>query len=69
MATPTRGEVFSQMLHHAREFQSCACMMAHLHNTEGNAKDHQAALGWLMIEDLLRKLIHKITMMAQGRLH
>lgn len=44
-------------------------MMAHLHNTEGNDTDKQLARGWLIIEDLIRKLVHKITMMGQGRLH
>lgn len=69
MAVPSRGEVFSKMIEHAREFQSCASMMAHLHNTEGNDTDKQLARGWLIIEDLIRKLVHKITMMGQGRLH
>lgn len=69
MSVPSRGEVFSRMLHHAREFQSCASMMAHLHNTEGNDTDKAMARGWLMIEELLRKLIHKITLMGQGRLN
>ena len=69
MATPTRGEVFSRMIEHAREFQSCAALMAHLHNTESSDTDKALARGWLMIEELLRKLIHKVTLLGQGRLN
>lgn len=69
MSVPTRGEVFSKMIHHAREFQSGAAMMAHLHNTEGNDADKQLARGWLVIEDLIKRMIHKITLLGQGRLN
>lgn len=69
MSVPTRGEVFAKMLDHAREFQSCASMMAHLHNTESNDADKTLARGWLMVEELLRRLIHKITLLGQGKLN
>lgn len=69
MAVPSRGEVFSALIHNLREAQSNLAMMAHLHNTEGNDTDKQLARGWLIIEELMRKMIHKITLMGQGRLN
>lgn len=68
MPTPTRGEVFDKLLHHMREAQSCMAIMAHLHNTEGNPVDASLARGWLLMEELCRKMIAKLTLLAQGRL-
>lgn len=69
MSVPSRGEVFSKLIEHMREAQSCSAMMAHLHNTEGNDADKQLARGWLIIEDLIKKMIHKLTLLGQGRLN
>lgn len=69
MALPTRGEVFAKLIHDLREVQSSLAMMAHLHNTEGSDKDKKLAVGWLMMEEMFRAIIHKITMMGQGRLN
>lgn len=69
MSVPTRGEVFDKLIYHARELQSCISTMAHLHNTEGSDKDKKLAVGWLMMEELIKRMIHKWTLLAQGRLN
>jgi hypothetical protein len=69
MSVPSRGEVFSRLIHHLREAQSQSAIMAHLHRTEDSLKDRKMTAGWLMIEDMLKQQIHKITLMAQGKLY
>lgn len=69
MSVPSRGEVFGKLTDHLREAQSCAAMMAHLHQTEGNDKDKKLAVGWLMIVELFKAVIHKVTLLGQGRLN
>ena len=65
---PTRGETYAKMMHHLREAQECAAIMSHLHNTEGSHKDKIMARGWLHVEDLIKKMAHNITKLAQGAL-
>jgi hypothetical protein len=68
MAVPTRGETYSKLLHHIREAQDQAAMMAHLHNTEGNDMDKILAKGWLGIQELLKKFAHQVTQLAMNKL-
>lgn len=65
----TRGETFSKMLHHLNEAQDCAYVIAHLHQTEDNAKDSALAMGWRVIGENLKMVTQFITKLAQGKLH
>ena len=65
MALPSRGEVFSKLLHHVREAQDQAAMMSHLHNTEDNAADKAAARGWFIVSEQLKKFVYTVTEMAK----
>lgn len=65
---PTRGDTFAKLLHHMRESQDCAAMMAHLHNTEANDMDKVLAHGWLGIEELLKRLAHQVTQLAMRKM-
>lgn len=69
MAVPTKGEVFAKLLDHLREAQSCASTMAHLYRADSGGIAFQMAKGWLLIEDLINKMCHRITIMGQGKLH
>lgn len=64
----TRGETFSKLLHHIREAQELAAVMAHLHNTEGNDMDKLLAKGWLGISELFARLAHQVTTLAMGKM-
>lgn len=69
MSVPSRGEVFSRLIHHLREAQSQLAVMAHLHRTEDALKDKKLAAGWLMMEEMFRQIIHRVTLLGQGKLH
>lgn len=69
MSVPSRGEVFAKLISHLREAQSCIAIMAHLHQTEDSLKDKKLATGWLMMEEMFRTIIHKVTLLGQGRLN
>ncbi len=69
MAVPSKGEVFSKMLDHLRDAQSCASTLAHLYRADSGGIAMQLSRGWLLIEDLINKLCHKITLMGQGKLN
>lgn len=64
LGVPTRGLTYAKLTDHLREAQDCAAMMAHLHNTEGNDMDKLLARGWLGIEELLKRMNHKVTQLA-----
>lgn len=68
MSVPSKGEVFGKLIDHLREAQSCMAMMAHLHQTEGVDKDKKLAVGWLMMFEAFKAIIHKVTLLGQGRL-
>lgn len=65
----TKSETFSKLLHHLREAQSLAAVMAHLHQTEGSAKDFILAKGWLGISEMFKRVQDQIINLAQGRLN
>jgi len=70
MSVPTRGETFSELLHHIRMAEEKAAMMAHLVRAEGSGiKDNAIANGWLKISELFRQMATKVTSLAQGRLN
>lgn len=63
---PTSGETFAKMIHHVREAQSCAAILAHL----ANANDERTlAKQWLVVQELLKKMIHQLTSIATRRLN
>lgn len=66
--TPSRGLVYSKLCELLREAQDCACLMAHLHQTEGNDADKLLAKGWLGIAELLDRLTAQITKLAANKL-
>ena len=65
---PTRGDCFAKLIHHLREAQDQAAMMAHLTNTEGGQMDRLLAKGWLGIEELLKRMVHQVTNLARNKL-
>jgi len=64
----TRGEAYSKLLHHLREAQDQANVMAHLHNTEGNDMDKLLAKGWLGMGELLNRMCWQVTELAKNKL-
>jgi hypothetical protein len=64
----TRGETFAKLIHHLREAQDMAAVMAHLHNTEGNDMDKLLAKGWLGIESLIKRMTEQVTKLAMKRM-
>jgi hypothetical protein len=64
----TRGETYAKLMDHLREIQECCAVMAHLHNTEGNAHDSIMVHGWLGMAEMFRQVQHKITELAIGKL-
>jgi hypothetical protein len=68
MSVPTRGEIYSKLLHHIHMAEEHSATMAHLHNTEDSTKDKALAKGWLSISEMFRVIAIKVTHMAQGRL-
>lgn len=69
MSVPSRADIYHRMSDLIKEMRSCASMMSHLHNTEGNDKDKKLAIGWLMMAELFKGIEHKIIMLGQGRLN
>ncbi len=65
---PTRGEAYSRLMHHLRECQEQAAILAHLHNTESNDMDKLLAKGWLGITEMMKMIQDKVTKMAMRRM-
>ena len=63
---PTRGDTFARLVHHLREAQDHAAMLAHLYNADGDAKGMTIGRGWLRVEDMLKRMIHTVTEIAKG---
>jgi hypothetical protein len=62
---PTSGESFAKMLHHIREAQEQAAVLAHLANAND---DRMMALGWLAVTEQLKKMQHVLTQMAMRKM-
>lgn len=65
---PTRGDTYAKLIHHLREAQDSAAMLAHLHNTESNPKDVIIAKGWFNVEELIKKMIHNLAVLAKWQM-
>lgn len=65
---PSRGITFAKLVDHLREAQECCALLGHLHNTENNSRDKLIGQGWLLVAELLRKMQHQVTSMAQGKI-
>lgn len=68
MSIPTRGEQFEKLTMHLRYAQEAAAMLAHLSNADGDAPGMVIGRGWLHVEDNLKKMVHIVTQLAQGKL-
>lgn len=68
MSVPSRGECYARLVEFLRKAQEESAMLAHLHSTESSDKDKSIAMMWLVVEDQLKKLVHSVTLVAQGRL-
>lgn len=66
---PTPGITYLKLLNNLREAQEACAVLSHLSSTESGIKDIALAKGWLLIAEMLRKMQHKVTEMAQGRLN
>lgn len=64
---PTQGQAYAKLIHHLREAQDTAALLAHLTRAQGSTKDHVMATGWLMVEDMLKRMCHNVTNLAIGK--
>lgn len=64
----TRGETFSNLLHHLDEARECCAVMAHLHNTEDNEADRLLAKGWLAFAEMLYNVRQQVVELAKRRM-
>ncbi len=64
----TRGETYAKLMDHLREAQECACVLAHLHNTEDNDMDKLLAGGWLGVAEMFRLAQDTVTQLAMKRM-
>lgn len=62
------AEEYMKLMEHLRKAQEAAAMISHLHG-DTDDKSRLLAKGWLIISEGLRMMIHKVTQLAQGRLH
>lgn len=68
MSIPTHGESFAKLIGYLRKAQEEAATLAHIRRAEGDAKGIMIANGWLAVSENLKKVIHIVTLIAQGRL-
>jgi hypothetical protein len=68
MAVPTRSETFSQLLEHLIKAQEHSAMMSHIEGMEPHP-NRLIMKGWLGISEMLKRIIHHVTAMAQRRLN
>lgn len=68
MNVPTQGETFAKLLDHLRSAQDDAAMLAHLTRAQDTSKDRAIADGWISVEELLKRIVHQVTKIAQGHL-
>lgn len=62
---PTSGESFAKLLHHVRAAQEQASVLAHLANTNDN---RLMAMGWLAVEEQLKRFVHTVTLLATRKM-
>lgn len=68
MNIPTVAEEYSKVLEHMRKLQESYYMLAHLVRAQGGSKDNAIADGWIACGELMKRLEHQVTKLAQGRL-
>jgi hypothetical protein len=68
-SVPARSEVFVKLIDLIDQLINQTAIMAHLHRTEGGAKDRKLALGWLMMSEAFKAVRHKVVELGQGRLN
>ena len=68
MSVPTQGEEFAKFLHHLREAQDGAYRLNHLARAMGGKKDIAIADGWFSVGELIKRMCHQVTLIAQGKL-
>jgi len=66
---PTPGITYMKLINNLREAQEACAMLSHLAHTEAGIKDIALAKGWLVVAEMLRKMQHRVTEMAQGHLN
>lgn len=64
----TRGECYAKLIDLLDQVMDQCAVMAHLHNTEGSDSDKLLAKGWLGMVELMSRIRHQMTQLAQGRL-
>lgn len=72
--TPTLAMAYAKLLDLLNQAQDQAYVCAHLVRAQASAarnpvKDNALADGWIVVGELLKRMIHQITKLAQGRLH
>ncbi len=69
MSVPTQGEQFAKLIDHLRSAQDDSAMLAHLTRSMSTSKkDNALADGWIAVSELLKRMIHQVTTLAQGKL-
>lgn len=65
---PTVAEEYSKLAEHLRKAEEASYMLAHLVRAQGGTKDSAVADGWFATGELLKRMLHQVTQLAQGRL-
>lgn len=69
MSVPTQAEVYMRLLDRIHGCQDDAALLAHLtRSMSSSRKDHALADGWISVSELMKRLAHQITLLAQGKL-
>ena len=66
---PTQGQAYEKLIHHLREAQDTAALLAHLTRAQGSVRDNLIANGWVSIHELIGKMCHNVTDIAQGHIN
>lgn len=68
MGLPTQGETFQELLENLIKAQEACARLAFLTGLQGSQMDHTLEKGWLGVSELLKKMQHQVTKLAQGKL-
>lgn len=63
----TRAEAFAKMMHHLREAQDMAAVVGHLYLSEGDKLSEAMGKSWILISELIKRVIDQIIVMAKGQ--
>lgn len=67
MSIPTKSEEYIKLIEHLRKAQEACAMLAHLNNADGDKMGGLLARGWLGVEEMLKKMLHRVTELATGK--